>query len=47
PGLYPIWFGLRARRFRVTERLRRLARDLAGREIAGPEDVNLELHPFS
>jgi ribosomal protein S12 methylthiotransferase accessory factor len=47
PGLFPIWFGSRLRRFAVTPRLQRLARDLVGRDLSRVEDFNLELHPFS
>jgi thiazole/oxazole-forming peptide maturase SagD family component len=47
PGLYPLWFGSGAKRFAVTERLRRLARDFLGRDLDQPEDFNLEIHPFS
>jgi ribosomal protein S12 methylthiotransferase accessory factor len=47
PGLYPLWFGHAGRRFSVTPRLVRLARELCGRELASAHDVNLELHPFS
>ncbi|HEX8431326.1 MAG TPA: YcaO-like family protein, partial [Longimicrobium sp.] len=47
PGLFPMWFGEHGRRFAVTERLRRLGRDLAGRELTEPADFNLQLHPFS
>ncbi|HET6763235.1 MAG TPA: YcaO-like family protein, partial [Longimicrobiaceae bacterium] len=47
PGLFPIWFGSRLRRFAVTPRLRRLAHDLTGRDLEAPEDFNLEIHPFS
>jgi thiazole/oxazole-forming peptide maturase SagD family component len=47
PGLFPLWFGYGRQRFAVTERLKRLAREHCGREIAGPDDCNLELHPFS
>jgi thiazole/oxazole-forming peptide maturase SagD family component len=37
PGLYPLWFGHRKRRFRVTPRLERLG---------GAPPYNLEVHPF-
>lgn len=47
PGLYPIWFGSRVKRFSVTDRLRRLARDLVGQPLSDPQDFNLEVHPFS
>lgn len=47
PGLYPIWFGSRNRRFAVTDRLRRLAVELTGRRPVSAADFNLEVHPFS
>lgn len=37
PGLYPLWFGHRKRRFGITPRLERLG---------GPPPYNLEVHPF-
>jgi ribosomal protein S12 methylthiotransferase accessory factor len=37
PGLYPLWFGHRNRRFDVTSRLKRLG---------GASPYNLEVHPF-
>ena len=37
PGLYPLWFGHRKRRFSVTPRLERLG---------GAPPYNLEVHPF-
>lgn len=47
PGLFPIWFGARARRFAVTDRLRRLALEWQGVSVTRPEDCNLSVHPFS
>jgi thiazole/oxazole-forming peptide maturase SagD family component len=47
PGLYPLWFGSGAKRFAVTERLRRLAREFLGQDLDQPQDFNLEIHPFS
>ncbi len=47
PGLYPIWFGHRARRFAPTERLRRLARELGADTGVDCDDWNLEVHPFA
>lgn len=47
PGLFPIWFGRKNRRFRVTDRLRRLAMRYAGRPLSEPGDFNLDIHPFS
>ena len=46
PGLLPMWFGHGRFRVRVTDRLRRLARDLAGQTIDGVDDLNLDPHPF-
>lgn len=47
PGLFPIWFGERAHRFAVTDRLRRLALEWHGAPVTSAEDCNLSVHPFS
>jgi ribosomal protein S12 methylthiotransferase accessory factor len=47
PGLYPLWFGPRDRRFGVTERLTRLGQEWTGRTMTVSGDFNLELHPLS
>lgn len=47
PGLFPIWFGADARRFAVTDRLRRLAIEWLGAPVTRAEDCNLSVHPFS
>jgi ribosomal protein S12 methylthiotransferase accessory factor len=47
PGLYPLWFGARQRRFGETPRLRRLAKEWGGSSQGGPETYNLEVHPFT
>jgi thiazole/oxazole-forming peptide maturase SagD family component len=47
PGLYPLWFGPRDKRFGVTERLTRLGYQWTGRTLSAREDFNLELHPLS
>ncbi|MEM9293588.1 MAG: YcaO-like family protein [Acidobacteriota bacterium] len=46
PGLYPLWFGSRARRFRVTDRLRKLAKRYLGR-VPADDAYNLTTHPFT
>jgi thiazole/oxazole-forming peptide maturase SagD family component len=47
PGLYPIWFGTPGPLPAITDRLRRLGALWTGRPLAGPLDLNLEIHPFS
>lgn len=47
PGLYPLWFGPRDRRFGVTERLAQLAYQWTGRKLLARDDFNLEVHPLS
>jgi ribosomal protein S12 methylthiotransferase accessory factor len=47
PGLYPLWFGLRDRRFGVTERLAQLAYRWTGNKLLARDDFNLEVHPLS
>jgi hypothetical protein len=47
PGLYPLWFGRRAHRFAVTDRLRRLHLELHARPLTGADDLNLTTHPLS
>lgn len=46
PGLYPLWFGGRTRRFATTDRLRRLAMMFRGKPLRDLE-LNLEPHPLS
>ena len=46
PGLYPMWFGYYALRFRMSDRLRRLSETFAGKPLDDMSQVNLELHPF-
>lgn len=46
PGLYPMWFGYYALRFRMSGRLRRLSETFAGKPLDDLSQVNLELHPF-
>lgn len=45
-GLYPMWFGYYALRFRMSDRLRRLSETFAGKPLEDVSQVNLELHPF-
>lgn len=46
PGLFPLWFGASSRRFRVTERLKRLAQRYTGRPF-DPSRLNLAPHPLT
>lgn len=46
PGLYPMWFGYYAMRFRMSERLSRLSQTFTGKSLHDVSEVNLELHPF-
>ena len=46
PGLYPMWFGYYAMRFRMSERLSRLSQTFTGKPLYDVSEVNLELHPF-
>jgi ribosomal protein S12 methylthiotransferase accessory factor len=46
PGLYPLWFGRRAKRFSITDRLRRLAVTYKG-SCLDPQSLRLTPHPLS
>ncbi len=46
PGLFPMWYGHAFIRFAVTERLRRIALELARQRLEKESDFNLDVHPF-
>jgi ribosomal protein S12 methylthiotransferase accessory factor len=46
PGLFPLWFGGRRRRFEITDRLRRLAELYTGRSF-DRDNLMLVAHPMS
>jgi thiazole/oxazole-forming peptide maturase SagD family component len=46
PGLYPLWFGHRQRRFDITPRLDRLSLTSARHSSGEVPQFNLEVHPF-
>lgn len=45
-GLYPMWFGYYALRFRMSDRLRHLSETFVGKPLDDVSQVNLDLHPF-
>ena len=45
-GLYPMWFGYYAIRFRMSDRLRRLSETFAGKPLEDVSQINLDIHPF-
>lgn len=45
PGLYPLWFGARASRFAITDRLHRLASLYTGQPLCG-DRLQLATHPL-
>jgi len=46
PGLYPMWFGYYAVRFRMSDRLRRLSENFLGKPLHDASQINLDIHPF-